>query len=138
MSIQCSLVSVGQIKLITFGTQNSFPPLYFPWKLGIVIHFVMNSRSSTRQLRLFLVLCTLQSVQKCSEILGSNIFQKIHLQETRPLIRSCMPKLDFEREHYLRSKGGYIPFKNLGSKFKTSFFPYHSELWNSLPKNIQS
>ena len=79
-----------------------------------------------------------ESIQKRSEILGLNIFQKIHLQETRPLIRSCMPKLDFEREHYLRSKGGYIPFKNLGSKFKTSFFPYHSELWNSIPKNVQS
>ena len=49
-----------------------------------------------------------------------------------------MPKLDFERQHFLRSKGGYIPFKNLGSKFKTSFFPYHSELWNTLPTNIQT
>jgi hypothetical protein len=49
-----------------------------------------------------------------------------------------MPKLDFEREHFLRSKGGYIPFKNIGNKFKTSFFPHHSELWNNLPKNIQS
>jgi hypothetical protein len=79
-----------------------------------------------------------ESIQKRSDILGLNIFHKIHLHETRPLIRSCMPKLDFEREHFLRSKGGYIPFKNTGSKFKTSFFPYHSELWNSLPKNIQS
>ena len=42
-----------------------------------------------------------------------------------------MPKLDFDR-------GGYIPFKNTGSKFKTSFPTYHSKLWNSLPKNIQS
>ena len=49
-----------------------------------------------------------------------------------------MPHLDFERQHFLRSKGGYIPFKNLGSKFKTSFFPYHSELWNTLPTNIQT
>ena len=79
-----------------------------------------------------------ETIQKRSDILGLSIFQKIHLHETRPLIRKCMPKLDFERQHFLRSKGGYIPFKNLGSKFKTSFFPYHSELWNTLPTNIQT
>ena len=49
-----------------------------------------------------------------------------------------MPKLHFEIEHFLGSKGGYIPLKNTGFKFKTHFPPYHSELWNSLPKNIQS
>ena len=75
-----------------------------------------------------------ETIQKRSELLGLNFFHKIHLHETRPLIRNCMPKLDFEREHFLRSKGGYIPFKNIGNKFKTSFFPHHSELWNNLPK----
>ena len=49
-----------------------------------------------------------------------------------------MPKLDFDRAHFLRSKGGYIPYDNLGSKFKQSFFPHHTELWNSLPKNVQT
>ena len=48
-----------------------------------------------------------------------------------------MPKLDIERKFELRSKGGYIPFKNYGNKFKTSFFPHISGLWNSLPKNVQ-
>ena len=48
-----------------------------------------------------------------------------------------MPKLDFERRHFLRSKGGYIPFKSHGSYFKKSFFPYFSGLWNCLPKNVQ-
>ena len=79
-----------------------------------------------------------ESIQKRSDILGLNIFQKIHLNETRPLIRKCMPKLDFERQHFLRSKGGYIPYANIGSKFRQSFFPHHSGLWNSLPKNVQS
>ena len=49
-----------------------------------------------------------------------------------------MPNLDFDIEHFLRSKGGYKPFTKNGFKFKKSFFPYHSELWNSLPKYIQS
>ena len=45
-----------------------------------------------------------ETIQKRSDILGLSIFQKIHLHETRPLIRKCMPKLDFERQHFLRSR----------------------------------
>ena len=78
-----------------------------------------------------------ETLEKRADILGLNMFHKIHLHETRPLIRSCMPKLDFERKHSLRSKGGYIPFKNYGTNFKKSFFAYFSGLWNSLPKNVQ-
>ena len=79
----------------------------------------------------------IHNIQKCSDILSLNIFHKIHLHETRPLIRSCMPKLDFENKHNTRSKGGYIPFKNLGFKFKNSFSPHTACLWNSLPKQAQ-
>ena len=64
-----------------------------------------------------------ETIEKRADILGLNIFQKIHLQETRPLIRNCMPKLDFERRHFLRSNGGYIPFRSLGSYFKKIVFP---------------
>ena len=78
-----------------------------------------------------------ETIQQRSDILGLNIFHKIHLHETRPLIRSCMPKLDFENKHNTRSKGGYIPFKNLGFKFKNSFFPHTVCQWNSLPKQVQ-
>ena len=78
-----------------------------------------------------------ETIEKRSDLLSLNIFQKIHLHETRPLIRSCMPKLDFEQEHYLRSKGGYTPFKNYGSDFKKSFFSYTSSIWNNLPKDVQ-
>ena len=70
-------------------------------------------------------------------MLGLNIFHKIHLQETRPLIQKCMPKLDFERKNLLRSKGGYLPFKNYGDKFWKSFFPYTSRLWNANPLDVQ-
>ena len=78
-----------------------------------------------------------ETVEKRSDILSLNIFQKIHLYETGPLIRNCMPKLDTQREHSLRSKGGYIPFKNYGSKFKNSYFPYTSGIWNNIPKGVQ-
>ena len=78
-----------------------------------------------------------ETIKKRSDILGLNIFHKIHSYETRPLIRSCMPKLDLENKFNTRSKGGYIPFKNIGSKFKNSFFPHTALQWNSLPKTVQ-
>ena len=31
------------------------------------------------------------------DFLGLSIFHKIHLQETRPLVRSCLTKLDFKK-----------------------------------------
>ena len=79
-----------------------------------------------------------ETIEKRSDLLSLNMFQKIHLNETRPLIKSCMPKLDFQREHFLRSKGGYIPYKNYGSAFKKSFFPHTCDLWNNIPKHVQS
>ena len=78
-----------------------------------------------------------ESIIERGDILGLNIFQKIHLQETRPLIRNCMTKLDFEKKQLTRSKGGYLPHENHGTKFRMSFFPYFSGLWNSLPPNVQ-
>ena len=58
-----------------------------------------------------------ESIKDRGDLLSVNIFHKIHLQETRPLIRMCMPKLDYERTCVTRSKGGYIPFKYKGDKF---------------------
>ena len=52
-----------------------------------------------------------ESIMKRSDNLGLSIFHKIHSHETRPFIRSCMPKIDFENKFNTRSKGGYIPFK---------------------------
>ena len=79
-----------------------------------------------------------ESIQRRADLLGLNFFHKIHLQETRPLISKCMPKLDFERKHVLRSKGGYLPFANHGDKFCKSFFPHISRLWNLLPSNVHA
>ena len=76
-----------------------------------------------------------ETIQQRADILGLNIFHKIHLHETRPLIRNCMQKLDTENKCNVRSKGGYMPYERFGDKFKNSFFPHISSLWNSLPKN---
>ena len=39
-----------------------------------------------------------ETIQKRSEILGLNIFHKIHTYDTRPLIRTCMPKVSTTRK----------------------------------------
>ena len=43
-----------------------------------------------------------ETIEKRADILGLNIFQKIHLKETTPFIRNCMPKLNFERQHFFK------------------------------------
>ena len=78
-----------------------------------------------------------ETIEKRCDLLSLNMFHKMHLHETRPLIRTCMPKLDFQKEHLLRSKGGYIPFKSYGSDFKKSCFPNICNLWNNIPKDVQ-
>ena len=79
-----------------------------------------------------------ETIKKRITFLGLSLFQKIHLHETRPLIRTCMTKLDFENKYLLRSKGGYLPHPSYGTKFLNSFFPFISKLWNSLPPSTQA
>ena len=73
-----------------------------------------------------------ETIKKRIEFLGLSLFQKIHLHETRPLIRNCLSKLDYEKTFVSRSKGGYVPYPNYGNKFMNSFFPFISKLWNNL------
>ena len=78
-----------------------------------------------------------ESILERGNILSVNIFHKIHLYETRPLIRKCMPKVNLQNYLNLRNKHGYVPFPYKGDKFSSSFFPNTTKIWNPLPKNIQ-
>ena len=78
-----------------------------------------------------------ESIIDRGNLLSLNIFHKIHRHETRPLIRNCMPKLDIDRQHFTRSKGGYIPFKYENVKFNSSFFPNTLKIWNNLSRSTQ-
>ena len=69
-------------------------------------------------------------------MLSLNIFHKIHRYE-RPLIKSCMPKLDIEKKHTTRSKGGYILSKYENKNFNILFFPNTLKLWNNLPEQLK-
>ena len=65
-----------------------------------------------------------ESIRKRIDYLGLNIFHKIHVRETRPLLTKCLTKWDWKKQHNLRSKGGYLPYPNYGFRFSNSFFPY--------------
>ena len=71
------------------------------------------------------------------EILILSFFHKIHLGETRPLIKTCMPKVNFGTSTQTRSNIGYISYKFQGANFEKSFFPNTLKLWKKLPKNIK-
>ena len=78
-----------------------------------------------------------ENFQTRINFLGLSFFQKIHLHETRPLIKNCMMELDYAKKYLTRSKGGYSPYPSFGSKFNKSFFPYMSKLWNNLEVSTQ-
>ena len=47
-----------------------------------------------------------ETIQCRADMLGLNIFHKIHLKETRLLVTKCMPELEWQRMNTLRSNGG--------------------------------
>ena len=79
-----------------------------------------------------------ETIQKRIEYLGLSIFHKIHVGETRPLLKKCLTNIDWEKKHNLRSKGGYLPYPNFGNRFQNSFFPFITKIWNTLPNSIKS
>ena len=79
-----------------------------------------------------------EGISERGDILSLSFFHKIHLGETRPLIKTCMPKVNFGNLTQTRSNIGYIPYKFKGVNFEKSFFPNTLKLWKKLPKNIKS
>ena len=75
-----------------------------------------------------------ESIAERVKFLGLGIFHKIHLNLTRPLIKSCMPEINTNNT---RASGSYkrLPFKS--KKYSDSFFPKFSQLWSSLPKSLK-
>ena len=68
-----------------------------------------------------------ETLAKRSDFLGLTLFQKIHLGQTRPLIKKCMPVLNINRQN--RNNNFYHPFPVLGIQFTNSFFPYFTKLF---------
>ena len=74
-----------------------------------------------------------ETIPERIKFLGLCIFHKVHIHETRPLLRKCLTKLDWEKKNFLRSKGGYLPYPFFNNKFSNSFFPFISNIRNNLP-----
>ena len=75
-----------------------------------------------------------ETISERARFLGLSIFHKIHLNLTRPLIKTCMPVLN---TYNTRASGTYkkIPYKS--KKYSDSFFPKFSQLWSVLPKSLR-
>ena len=98
---------------------------------------VTGALNSTSRKRLFEELGW-ETIADRTKFLGLCIFHKIHVHETRPLIRTCLTKLDWEKKYVLRSKGGYLPYPYFKQKFLNSFFPFISKQWNNLSNSTKS
>jgi len=77
-----------------------------------------------------------ESIESRSYFLGLSLFHKVHRNETRPLIKTCMQPLDIQSINR-RSNGGYVPFPFKGKKFENCFFPFYTAKWNKLTKDIK-
>ena len=78
-----------------------------------------------------------ENFQTRIKFLGLCLFQKIHLHETRPLVRKCITEIDYAKKYLTRSKVGYSSYPNFGMKYKNSYFPYMTKIWNELDVEIQ-
>ena len=77
-----------------------------------------------------------ESLSARADFLGLSLFHKIHIQQTRPLIRKCMPEIKCKNKN-TRSNETYEPFPQLGIKFSSSFFPYYTKLYNKLDPSLR-
>ena len=77
-----------------------------------------------------------ESLSARADFLGLSLFHKIHIKQTRPLIRMCMPEIKYKNKN-TRSNEIYEPFPQLGLKFSSSFFPYFTKLYNKLKPSLR-
>ena len=70
-----------------------------------------------------------------ANFLSLSLYHKIHIGNTRPLIKKCMSNLKVGPN--LRSAECYEPFPLKGKPFSNSFFPSITKKWNTLDNNIK-
>ena len=78
-----------------------------------------------------------ETISDRADFLSLCIFHKISLYETRPLIRSCMPKLH-NKVVNTRSSNKYIEFKFQNDIYNKSFFPFVTKIYNSLDLSLRN
>ena len=79
-----------------------------------------------------------ESIADRADFLGLCFFQKVHLGETRPLIRTCMSHLRAGLTSRSADFGCYQLFPPLGTNYSNSFFPHYTKAWNKLNNQLKS
>ena len=77
-----------------------------------------------------------ESLEKRYDCLGLILFHKIHLNLTRPLIKTFMPEINYH-ELNTRHKFMYKPFPFKNKSFSNSFFPSFTKKWIALPAEVR-
>ena len=62
-----------------------------------------------------------ESIMDCGNLSSLNIFHKIHRHESRPLIKSCIPQPDMEK-NILFAQKKEMCHKNMKTKHSTNLF----------------
>ena len=76
-----------------------------------------------------------ESIQTRADFLGLSIFHKIATGDTRPLIRSCMPRRNLTEQ--TRSEG-FVHFQFTKEYYSNSFFPTFTRKYNKINKEIRN
>ena len=71
------------------------------------------------------------------EYLSICLFHKIHIYETRPQIRECMPPIN-DQINSTRSQRYYNNYPTRNADFDNSFFPKSANAWNNLPVYLRN
>ena len=78
-----------------------------------------------------------ESIGDRALFLGLSLFHKIHINQTRPLIKTAMPKAKSLGVTRSSDSYNYQTFPPILKTFSDSFFPYFTKKWNELPTNLK-
>ena len=78
-----------------------------------------------------------ESLDDRALFLGLSLFYKIHLNQTRPLVKTVMPKSQKVGITRASQSFKYETFTPMLKTFSDSFFPYFTKKWNELPVDLQ-
>ena len=79
-----------------------------------------------------------ESINDRVSFLGLSLFHKVHLNQTRPLIKTAMPKAKTMGMTRLSNSYNYETFPPMLKTFSDSYFPFFTKKWNDLPQNLKS
>ena len=79
-----------------------------------------------------------ESLTERASFLSLSLFHKVHLDLTRPLIKTIMPKPQKAGITRESNSGKYETFPPKLKTFSDSCFPYYTKKWNELPKDLKN